>query len=117
MSQIVSNPDKKQVVSKALQNAAREMGLTQTQIGQVIGKDRGVFSRGIDPESKSGELALLLIRVYRSLYALVGGDPDNIKHWIRTENHHLGGIPAEVIKRTEGLVHVVEYLDAMRGKV
>lgn len=105
------------ILAEALCNAGRIMGLSQTEIGQVIGKDRSAFARGIIPASKSGELALLLIRVYRSLYVLIGGDPQNIQHWIHTENRHIGGVPAEVIKRPEGLVRTVEYLDAMRGKL
>jgi hypothetical protein len=83
----------------------------------VIGKDRTSISRGLDPASKSGELALLLIRVYRSLFVLVGGGPDDMKHWMHTANHHTGGVPAEQVQSVQGLNRVVEYLDAMRGKV
>lgn len=109
-------PDDRQLLTKALQNAGRIMGLSQSDLAAVIGMDRSVFSRGINPVSKAGELALLLIRAYRSLYVLVGGKPEDIKHWFHTPNRHLGGIPAEHVKRTDGLVHVVEYLDAMRGR-
>jgi hypothetical protein len=105
------------ILAEALCNAGRIMGLSQADIGQVIGKDRSALARGIVPASKSGELALLLIRIYRSLYVLVGGDPQNIHHWVQTENRHIGGVPAQVMKRPEGLVRTVEYLDAMRGKV
>jgi len=111
------NSDSRHVLSKALLNAGKEMGLSQSDLGQVIGKDRTSLARGIDPQSKSGELALLLIRCYRSLHVLVGGDQGNIKHWMRTENNHTNGIPAEQIKGVQGLNRVLEYLDAMRGKV
>jgi hypothetical protein len=109
--------DERSLLSKALINAGKILGLSQTDLGQVIGRDRTSIHRGIDPQSKSGELALLLIRVYRSLYALVDGDEANIKHWMKTESRHLGGIPADLIKTVEGLTAVVQYLDAMRGKV
>ena len=72
---------------------------------------------GVDPASKSGELALLLIRVYRSLYALVGGREEDLKHWMQTANRHTGGVPAEQVKSVAGLVNVVEYLDAIVGRV
>ena len=108
--------DNSQLVAKALRKLSKEMGLTLAQIGQVIGKDRSAIPRGIDPTSKAGELSLLLIRCYRSLHVLVGGEPANIQHWMQTQNSHTGGIPAEQIQTVTGLMHVVEYLDAMRGK-
>ncbi len=110
-------PNPKHVLGKAVLNAGQEMGLTQTEISAIVGRDRtSIATRGIDPQSKSGELALLVVRIYRSLFALLGGESKNIKHWIHTENHHIGGIPSSEITKTTGLVRVVEYLDAIRGK-
>jgi hypothetical protein len=111
-----AQPDDRQVLTKALLNAGRIMGLSQTDLGEVIGMDRSVFNRGVNPASKPGELALLLIRAYRSVFVLVGGQPEEIKHWFHTENRHTGGVPAEQVKQAAGLVRVVEYLDAMRGR-
>lgn len=110
--------DRAAVLSEALLNAGRALGLTQADLARVVGKDRTAISRGrIDPDSKAGELALMLIRCYRSLYALVGGDVTQMKHWMHTPNSHLDGVPAEQIDRVSGLVRVVEYLDAVRGKI
>jgi hypothetical protein len=113
----IAKPNRREVLSKALLAAGHELGLTQAELGQVVGRDRSTLIRGIDPRSKAGELALLLIRVYRSLHVLVGGDPKAIAHWMHTENRHTGGVPAEQIKSVPGLARVVEYLDAIRGKV
>jgi hypothetical protein len=63
------------------------------------------------------ELALLFLRVFRSLDALVGGQEEQAAQWLRAPNHHLHGIPVDRMKDIEGLVHVAEYLDAMRAKV
>lgn len=113
-----AQPNASETLTKAFLNAGRALGLTQDDLGVVIGRDRTVFRRGgVDPTSKAGELALLLIRAYRSLYALVGGREVDLKHWMRTANRHTGGVPAEQVKSVAGLIHVVEYLDAMRGKV
>jgi hypothetical protein len=71
--------------------------------------------RLIDTDSKEGELALLLLRVFRSLDAVVGGDDAAARAWLHAENHHLGGTPAKRLGTVEGLVDVVRYLDAMRG--
>ena len=115
---VLPKPDAAHVLAKALLNAGRELGLTQAALGEIVGKDRTAISRGgIDPDSKTGELALLVIRAYRALFALVGGDAAQMKHWVRTDNHHVGGVPAEQIRSVQGLLRVVEYLDAIRAKV
>jgi hypothetical protein len=117
-TQTAKKPDPNTTLTKAFLNAGKSLGLTQDDLGQIVGRDRTAFHRGgIDPESKSGELALLLIRVYRSLYVLVGGQKGDLRHWMSTDNRHTGGIPAEQVKTVAGLIRVVEYLDAMRGKV
>lgn len=116
-SQLKIEPEKKSVLAKALLNAGKSLGLTQDEIGAVVGRDRSAFSRGVEPESKSGELALMLIRCYRSLYAMVGGDEETMKHWMQTSNKYFNAIPATEIKTIAGLVAVVDYLDAIRGKV
>jgi hypothetical protein len=110
-------PESGATLTKAFLNAGKALGLTQDELGTIIGRDRTLFHRkGVDPESKAGELALLLIRAYRGLFALVGGKEQDLKHWMHTRNRHTGGVPAEQVKSISGLVHVVEYLDAMRGK-
>lgn len=109
--------DDNAVLSEALLNAGKALGMTQAQVGSVIGKDRTTLGRGLSPKSKAGELALLFIRCYRGLYVLIGGKPDDMKHWMHTENRHTGGIPAEQVQTVQGLSHVLEYLDAMRGKI
>jgi hypothetical protein len=110
-----AEPDK--VLSKAVVNAGKSLGLSQAELGQVIGKDRSNFRRGLDPHSKAGELALMLIRCYRSLYALVGGRDADMRHWMHSMNLHTGGVPAQQIKTVAGLARVVEYLDAIRAKI
>jgi len=110
-------PDPGATLTKAFLNAGKALGLTQNELGSVVGRDRTAFHRGgIDPDSKAGELALLLIRAYRSLYALAGGRAEDLRHWMHTENRHTGGIPARQVTTVTGLIHVVDYLDAMRGK-
>jgi hypothetical protein len=107
-----------EVLTRALVKAGKDIGLTQADIAAVVGRDRTALSRSaIEPDTKSGELALLLIRAYRALFVLVGGEPRQMKHWLHTHNHHVGGVPADLIRTVPGLVRVVEYLDAIRGRV
>jgi hypothetical protein len=110
------------ILVKAVLAAAARLGLRNRQLATVLGSSEASISRlqngrGLDPESKEGELALLFLRVYRSLDALVGGDDDKARAWLHAENDHLGGVPAERIRTVEGLLDVVQYLDSMRGRL
>lgn len=114
----VQQTDKASVLAEAYINAGKNLGLSQADLGDIIGKDRSAISRArIDPGSKAGELALLFIRCYRALFVLVGGNNQQMQHWMHTQNLHTGGIPAEQTKTVQGLIAVLEYLDAMRGKL
>lgn len=113
-----TRPDPSAVLLEAFLNAGRELGLSRADLGAVLGKDRTALSRrGLRPDTKAGELALLLIRCYRALYVLVGGDGEPMRHWMHTANHHTGGVPAQQVQTIAGLMQVLGYLDAMRGKV
>ena len=110
------------VLAKAVLSAAARLGLKNRQLGVVIGSSeasvsRLQYGRGLEPASKEGELALLFVRLYRSLDALVGGDDAKARAWLHADNQHLRGVPAERIRSVEGLVDVVQYLDAMRGRL
>lgn len=117
-----SQPDPGAVLCKALRRTQEAFSLSNEELGKVIGKDRTTISRLYDkgylaPDSKEGELAALLIRVYRALYALVGGAGGNMQHWLNTPNTHLHGTPRELLRSVTGLVAVLGYLDAMRGRI
>ena len=112
------SPRAADVLTRALVKAGKDTGLTQAEVAAIVGRDRTALSRAaIEPDTKSGELALLVIRAYRALFVLVGGEPRQMKHWMHTHNHPVGGVPAELIRTVPGLVRVVEYLDAIRGRV
>src|SRR5262249_2227948 len=72
--------------------------------------------RRLDPARKEGELAVLFVRLFRSLDALLGGDTAKARQWMHAPNAHLGGVPAERVQSVGGLVDAIEYLDAMRGR-
>jgi hypothetical protein len=110
------------VLTRALCRAAESLGLTQRELATVLGVSEASISRlgrgrWLDPASKEGELALLLLRLYRSLDSLIGGDEAKARAWIHATNSHLGGVPAVQIRTVSGLVDVVGYLDALRGKL
>ncbi len=115
-------PDPAEVLTRATLSAAQRLGLRSRELASVIGASEASVSRlkgarTLDPETKEGELALLFLRLFRSLDALVGGDEGRARAWLRAENAHVGGAPAQRIRTVEGLIDVVQYLDAMRGRL
>jgi transcriptional regulator with XRE-family HTH domain len=116
--------DEAAVVTKALLRAAEALGLSSAELAEIVGTSESTLSRvrnrkrgPIPLGSKEGELALLFLRVFRSLDALVGGNEVQARAWLTAENHHVGGVPLQRMKKIEGLVDVAEYLDAMRGTI
>ena len=110
------------VLAKAVLRAAEQLGLRQAGLADVLGMHRTAISRmkttqSLDPASKQGELALLLVRLARALYALTGGDAVWMRHFMQAPNRITGGVPAEQIASIQGLVTVLRVVDALRGKI
>jgi hypothetical protein len=111
------------VVSKAVTRAAERLGVNGRTLGTVLGLSEASVSRlkrldlTLARGDKSFELALLFIRLFRSLDAITGGDEAVAKAWLRSSNTALGGIPAEKILSIAGLTDVLAYLDARRALV
>jgi transcriptional regulator with XRE-family HTH domain len=114
--------DPGRVLTKAVLSAAERLGLTQRHLAAILGASEATVSRLqrgriIDPDAKEGELALLFLRIYRSLDTLVGGDDGKARAWLHAENDHLAGIPADRVRTVQGLVDVSQYLDGLRGRL
>ena len=114
--------EQKIIIRKALIRAASILGLSQKDMSQIIGFSEAKASRFfnqtgtfIEPASKEWDLALLFLRMYRSLDSLWGGHEDQCRLWINSYNKQLKGKPKDLIKTIEGLVAVTQYLDAYRG--
>lgn len=106
---------------KAALRAAERLEVTQAELAAILGLSASTLSRRARDDGelthKEAELGALFVRVYRSLDALVGGDDAKARAWLEADNLHLGGRPKQLMRHLQGLVHVVEYLDAMRGKI
>jgi len=109
------------VLAKATARAAALLGLNGAALAKVLGASEATVSRvlrgerSLPPHTKEGELAALLVRLFRSLDALVGNDEASRLAWMRSHNDALNGTPARLILKAEGLVQAVAYLDAMRA--
>jgi len=112
--------DPGEVLAKATIRASELLGLSEAALSRVLGVSEATASgvlkgeKTIDPQSKEGELALLLVRVCRSLDALVGTDDQKRRAWMGSHNKALGGQPMRLVQRAEGLVVTLHYLDGMR---
>ena len=121
LAHATSRPDSGAVLTKSLLRASLLLGLSGATLARVLGVSEASISRlasgarMLDPFSKEGELALLLVRTYRSLDALVGTDAAQRMAWMSGFNRALNGTPADLIQSAQGLVGVVSYLDAMRA--
>lgn len=115
-------PEASEVLGKALLSSAEFLGISAESLGHIIGRDRTSISRlkknpSIEPTSKTGELSLLVIRVYRGLFAILGGNQKAMREWLGQTNKGLSGKPLELMQSVTGLTNTVNYIDAMRGKI
>ena len=111
-----------ELVSKSVIKAATCLGLDRETIANTLGVSVPTIARlkkgNTLPGQKPLELSLLLIRVYRSLYSIVGGSHAAMKHWMQTPNRHLSNEePKKLIQQADGMAQVLWYLDAMRGRI
>jgi uncharacterized protein (DUF2384 family) len=112
-----------QVVTKAATRAADRLGLKNNVLCRVVGLSEPTISRMrkghyvIDPNHKSFELALLFVRLFRSLDAVVGGDETVAADWLANNNTSLNGKPIDLIQSISGLISVITYLDSRRAVV
>lgn len=111
------------VVSKAVSRAADLLGLTNAGLARTIGVSEATASRlragnySLEPGTKPYELALLLVRLFRSLDAVVGGDEASLRSWMVTRNQALRGVPRDLVQTIAGLVAAVDYVDAARARI
>lgn len=111
------------VLTKAVIQAADLLGLKRAQLSATIGLSLATLSRmyagqyHLNPKHKSWELALLLVRLYRGLDALMAGDEHSLQAWMRNPNRDLHEAPINLIGHVADLAHLVAYVDAHRARV
>lgn len=115
--------EKERVLTRAILKLAHFYELSGKELSAIVGISEASITRlyqgkkTISPDSKEGEMTLLLLRLYRSLNSLVGNNHQKARLWLQNHNHYFNDIPLTHIKTITGLVEVVNYLDAIRGKL
>jgi hypothetical protein len=114
-------PSESAVVTKALLRAADRLDLSAKVLAVMLGLSEATVSRmkrgtfTLEQSSKPFELAVLFIRLFRSLDAIVGGDGAVARAWIGNVNTALGARPIDRIQTVAGLTDAIAYLDSRRA--
>jgi len=111
------------VLSKAVARVADCWKLTNDQLGSVLGLSAATASRlrtgsyQLKSDEKSFELGQYLVRLFRSLDAILGSDDQAAGAWLRTVNLDLEARPIDLIVTIRGLMDVADYVDDFRAHI
>jgi uncharacterized protein (DUF2384 family) len=111
------------IVTKATIRAAEKLGVKNKTLARIIGLSEATVSRlkqgayPLEQGQKPFELAVLFVRLYRSLDAVIGGDDAVAASWLNNQNTALNAKPIDLIQTVSGLANVIQYLDARRAVV
>jgi len=113
----------RETLTAAVLRVATLLQVSQGDLGRILGLSAATVSRMaagrylLDPEGKEWQFAALLVRLFRSLDSIVGGNDELSRQWLRSYNTTLSGTPFSLLSEITGLVNVVQYLDASRAVV
>lgn len=116
-----TGPGTSRVITKATIRAAERLHIKNNILAKIVGVSEPTISRlkkgdyAFEPGQKAFELAVLFIRLYRSLDAIVGGDDSVAAAWLKNENKAFDATPMELIQTVAGLTNVIAYLDSRRA--
>jgi len=119
---IVTQADAQSVLTKAVSRAAERLQISKALLASILGLSPATITRLysgeyiLDQKRKEWDFALLFVRAFRSLDSIVNND-ETARVWLNNQNLALNARPIDLIKQTEGLVRVVQYLDTSRGIV
>ena len=111
------------VLTSATVRAAERLQIKNAALARILGVSDSTISRMrnkalfLERGDKPFELAILFVRLYRSLDSIMAGDDAVAADWLRNKNSALNGVPLELIQSVSGLVDVIAYLDARRAVI
>jgi hypothetical protein len=124
LSVSASDPDTEgRVLSSAVGRVADLWQLTNAELAAIVGISPATASRLrsgaflLARGSKPFELGQYLVRLFRSVDALMGSDDAAAASWLRAANTDVEGRPIELIQTIRGLTEVSNYVDDFRATV
>jgi len=115
--------DEGRILTTAVGRVAGIWKLTNEQLGAILGLSPATASRlrsgsfELDRSTKAFELGQYLVRLFRSLDALMGSDDEASMSWLRTVNLDLEARPIDLIRSFKGLNDVANYVDDHRAHI
>ena len=115
--------DRSEVLTSAVTRIAELWNLSNGKLAAILGLSPATVSRlrhgqaRLDPASKSFEAGQFLLRLFRSLDALLGSDDDAARRWLEADNLDLGGKPIALVDTMRGLIELCDYVDFHRARV
>lgn len=114
--------NRSRLLAKTSWKAAQQLGLKPEQFVRILHLEcvdmvLSDSSLMLDPNSKQGEIALILIRIYKALYHLNGGDIKWMHHFLNSPNLLTGEIPIEQLESMSGLLSVLNTVESLQHKV
>lgn len=115
--------DDASLLTHAVVRIAELWKLSHAKLGAILGLSSSTVSRmragraRLDPQSKSFEAAQYLLRLFRSLDALLGSNDQASQSWLRTRNIDLEQAPLDSIESFRGLMEVCDYVDGYRAQI
>ena len=119
----VLHSDPARVLTQAVVRASELMGLSKAALAKTLGispSSAGRMFSGqyqLQVDSKAWEIAGLLVRLFRSLDAIMAGDETALRSWLSAPNQALAAKPVDLITDVAGLVHTLDYVDSYRAHI
>ncbi|MBL8699555.1 MAG: DUF2384 domain-containing protein [Alphaproteobacteria bacterium] len=113
--------DESQVLAKATVRAADFLEIPSATLARILGLSEASISRlrrgqyVLTRGSKEFELAVLFVRLFRGLDALMGSDDVASRSWLAADNLALHAKPIDLIQTVTGLVDTIAYVDSRRA--
>jgi uncharacterized protein (DUF2384 family) len=120
---LLYQPSDDGILTSAITKIGDYWRLSNAKLGVVLGLSPATISRmrsgqaKLDPTSKSFEAGQFLLRLFRSLDAMMGSDDTAARSWLASVNLDLEARPLDMIDSFKGLMTVCDYVDAHRARV
>jgi len=119
MNPVSQHRNKSIILTEASWKAAENLGLKPEQFLKIlhlqcVDMNLSETTIVLDPDSKQGEIALILIRIYKAIFNLSGGDIEWIHHFLNSPNLLTGGIPIEQLESMSGLLSVLKTVESLQ---